>query len=112
MYEAQPPKQNAYGYTFSSTAQSLPAHHYKPHPSERPDLSEEELRHTLEEQIKTMKPRYLASHSVYLCLSLPIEGTNVRLNSVEDIMAWREERKKKWLSKIASAVGSISDVAD
>jgi len=23
---------------------------------------------------------------------------------VEDIMAWREQRKKKWLSKIAAAV--------
>jgi hypothetical protein len=27
-------------------------------------------------------------------------------------MAWREERKKKWLSKIASAVGPIFVVTD
>jgi len=26
------------------------------------------------------------------------------LETVEDIMAWREQRKKKWLSKIAVAV--------
>jgi len=26
------------------------------------------------------------------------------LETVEDIMAWREQRKKKWLSKIAAAV--------
>jgi hypothetical protein len=36
--------------------------------------------------------------------SLPIQGTNIRLETVEDIMAWREQRKKKWLSKIAAAV--------
>jgi len=47
---------NAYGYTLSETAYSLPAHHYKPHRTERPDLSEEELRHTLEQQLKN-KPQ-------------------------------------------------------
>lgn len=40
-----------------------------------------------------------------LLFSLPIQGTNVKLNSVEDIMAWREERRKKWLSKIAGESG-------
>ena len=48
--------QNNYGYTLSSTAFSLPDHHSQPQPSERPDLSEEELRYALEQQAS--KPRY------------------------------------------------------
>lgn len=36
--------------------------------------------------------------------SIPIEGTNVKLVSVEDVMEWRETRRKKWLSKIAAVV--------
>lgn len=48
--------QNVYGYTLSSTAYSLPSHHYKPQASERPDLSEEELRYALEQQMKIIKP--------------------------------------------------------
>ena len=41
----------------SSTAYSLPEHHYQPQPSKRPDLSEEELRFQLEQQMKKIKPR-------------------------------------------------------
>jgi hypothetical protein len=54
VYQTQ---QNVFGYTMSSTAYSLPEHHYKPHPSERPDISEEELRFQLEQQMKKIKPR-------------------------------------------------------
>ena len=54
-----PPQTNIYGYTFSSTAFSLQASQDTPHPSERPDLSEEELRYKLEQQMKKVKPRYL-----------------------------------------------------
>jgi len=47
------PLTNAYGYTLSSTIYSLPEHHYRPFPpEERPELSEEELRHALEVQMK------------------------------------------------------------
>jgi len=48
--------QNTHGYTLSSTAFSLPEHHYQPQRSERPDLSEEELRCALEQQAG--KPRF------------------------------------------------------
>jgi len=41
--------------------------------------------------------------TLLICRST-IQGTNIRLETVEDIMAWREQRKKKWLSKIAAAV--------
>src|SRR5579859_8063045 len=57
---AAPPPQNAYGYTMSSTAYSLPAHHYRPIPAaERPDLSEEELRFKLEQEAGKLKPGYV-----------------------------------------------------
>ena len=51
-------QQNSYGYTLSSTAYSLPSHHFQPHVSEQPDLSEEELRFALEQQIKKKAPVY------------------------------------------------------
>ena len=54
--------QNTYGYTLSSTAFSLPEHHYEAQPSEQPDLSEEELRYALEQQAG--KPRY----SLIICV--------------------------------------------
>jgi hypothetical protein len=53
------PQQNIHGYTMSSTAYSLPAHHSKPIPSERPDLSEEELRSALEQASENLKPAYI-----------------------------------------------------
>jgi Nuclear fragile X mental retardation-interacting protein 1 (NUFIP1) len=99
------PQHNAQGYTLSSTAYSLPAGHYKPTPSEQPDLSEEELRYSLE---KASKKPTLGWALMWICWhSLPIEGTNIQLITIEDTMAWRAERKKKWLSKIASAVYSL-----
>ena len=54
--------QNTYGYTLSSTAFSLPEHHFQPQPSEQPNLSEEELRYALEQQAG--KPRY----SLIICM--------------------------------------------
>ena len=65
IYQSQPPKpnpqQNAYGYTLSSTAYSLPSHHSKPVPTNNPELSEEELRYALEQQLKKKTGPYLAS---------------------------------------------------
>jgi hypothetical protein len=57
------PQQTSQGYTLSSTAYSLPSHHYKPSlpPSSHNEMSEDELRYLLEEQMKKLKPRYLQS---------------------------------------------------
>ena len=64
IYQPQPPQsnpqQNTYGYTLSSTAYSLPSHHSKPVPSDRPDLSEEELRYALEQQLQKKNTTYLS----------------------------------------------------
>jgi hypothetical protein len=65
VYRSQPPQpnpqQNAHGYTLSSTAYSLPSHHSKPVPTNNPELSEEELRHALEEQLKQKTGTYITS---------------------------------------------------
>jgi len=65
IYQSQPPQpnpqQNAHGYTLSSTAYSLPSHHSKPVPANNPELSEEELRYALEQQLKQKTGAYLAS---------------------------------------------------
>lgn len=45
-------EKNALGYTISSTAYSLPEHHFQPITSGPPELSEEELRYRLEMQMK------------------------------------------------------------
>jgi len=65
IYHSQPPQpnpqQNAYGYTISSTAYSLPSHHSRPVPSNNPELSEEELRYALEQQLEQKNGTYLTS---------------------------------------------------
>ena len=48
VYPPQPPLQNYYGYSMSSTAFSLPSHHFEPQPEMAPELSEEEIRFALE----------------------------------------------------------------
>jgi len=112
-----PPQQNAQGYTLSATAFSLPSHHYKPSTPDQPEMSEDELRYLLEQQMKNLKPGYpppLGPLTLPLLdvinSSIPIEGTNVKLVSVEDVMEWRETRRKRWLSKIAAVVNYPSRV--
>jgi hypothetical protein len=73
MYPQQPmtyPQQNIHGYTMSSTSYSLPAHHSKPVASERPDLSEEELRSALEQASEKLKPVYIPDSFVDIVFRL------------------------------------------
>jgi len=48
VYPQQPPLQNSYGYSMSSTAFSLASHHFEPQPEKAPELSEDEIRFALE----------------------------------------------------------------
>jgi Nuclear fragile X mental retardation-interacting protein 1 (NUFIP1) len=105
VYQAQPPLQNGYGYSMSSTAYSLPSHHFEPQPEIPVELSEEEIRVALEKSRAKNMSRYLEHSDIGADWgSIPIEGTSILLDTVEDVVAWRDERKKKWLSKIAARV--------
>ena len=59
VYQSQPPQQNSYGYSMSSTAYSLPSHHFAPQPDVHVELSEEEIRAALERSKAKNKLRYV-----------------------------------------------------
>jgi hypothetical protein len=58
VYQSQPPQLNSHGYSLSSTAFSLPSHHFAAQPETPIELSEEEIRAALEKSRAQNKLRY------------------------------------------------------
>jgi hypothetical protein len=66
VYQSQPPVQNKYGYSMSSTAFSLPSHHLEPQDQKAPELSEEEIRLALEREKAKNKIRSVSRWGVVM----------------------------------------------
>jgi hypothetical protein len=66
VYQSQAPQRNSYGYSMSSTAFSLPSHHFDAQPEKPVELSEEEIRAALVKSREKNKLRYFPLSSIML----------------------------------------------